>query len=370
MRVCLALRRFAPDGGTGRYTTHLARWLVERGHVVHVLCMEAAPPSPGSATLHPEHLVVKPLSVPRLGSTLTMLLFARAVRRAVGEVGADVSLSLARIPGLDVYRAGGGCHDAYLDTVPAWWLSPRHHVERRLDRMTVLGAARVVANAPMPRDELVTRYGLPADRVVVIPNGVDARRFRPDPVARAAIRKELDVGPDREVVVFLGAGFQRKGLDVAIDAVATRPGVVLACVGGDRTRAPWRRRAERRGVDLRLLGARPDPERVLAAGDVLLLPTRYDSAANAVLEAMACGLPVLTSATNGAAAFLPEPWMVIPRADDVDAFARGLGRALEERSVGARCRDVAEGMTWDRSIRAMGDVLESVIPERGERRQA
>jgi UDP-glucose:(heptosyl)LPS alpha-1,3-glucosyltransferase len=255
--------------------------------------------------------------------------------------------------------------------VPGWWISPRQHVELALDRGAVLGARRVVANAHLPGEQLVARYGLDRARLTVIHNGVDAARFQPRPDLRSALRAELALPADARLAVFLGAGFLRKGLDVAVRAVARVPGLALAAIGQDRRTVPYRRLAADLGVPLRLLGHRPDPERYLGAADALILPTRYDAAANAVLEGMAAGLPVVTTAANGAAELLPLPWMVVGAPGDVPGLAAALTRALEEPSAGALCREVAMQYPWGRSCSAMSRLLEEVagIPgcPRGER---
>ncbi len=356
MKVAFALRRFAADGGTGRYGHALARSLLMGGHEVRVICMEH---SLGSS-LEPwlgTTLQLRTLRVPRLGSWYTMSAFASAVRHDLVESGCDVSLALGRIPGLDVYRAGGGCHAAYLDTVPSWRWSLRHHRELRLDRGAVLGARRVVANAPAAGRQLVERYGLEPARLAVIPNGVDPDRFRPDGRARDEVRASLGLEASQPMVLFLGAGFERKGLSTAIRACATLPGAVLVAVGGDRTTHRYLRLARALGLRLEIVGAQPDPERWLAAADAMLLPTRYDSAANAVLEAMAAGVPPITSGANGAAAFLPEPWLCVDDAYDEQGFGEALRRALEDAALPARCREAALAMSWRRSCEAMTALL-------------
>lgn len=359
MRVACALRRLAPDGGTGRYACRLARSLLDRGHEVLVVCREYDANQALSSREGRGLTVVLP-RLPRLGSWYAQGAFARAARARIAAWKPDVSLALGRVPGLDVYRAGGGCHAAYLDTVPGWRLSLRHHRELAMDRQVVLAARRVVANAPLPGRQLVERYGLGPERLTVVPNGVDAERFRPDPEARAALRGELGLEAGGRLVLFLGAGFVRKGLETAIEAVRDVDDVVLVAVGGDRGTSRFRRLAGRRGVRLVLAGARPDPERWLSAADAMLLPTRYDAAANAVLEAMAAAVPPITSAANGAAAFLPEPWLVVPDAHDGRAFRDALKRALGEPGLGARCRERALRNDWERSCAVMIGILEEV----------
>ncbi len=362
MKIAFALRRFAPDGGTGRYGHALARSLLQDGGEVIVVCMEHSV----GASLEPwlgGRLRLQVLSVPRLGSLFTMSAFAHQARVAVQASRPDASLALGRVPGLDVYRAGGGCHASYLDTVGGWRWSLRHHRELALDRAVVLGARRVVANAPLPGRQLVERYGLDPARLAMIPNGVDTERFRPDAAARAQCRAELSVQDHLPLVMFLGAGFERKGLETAVRATAAIPDAVLAVVGGDRGTGRYRRLAVQLGLRLELLGAREDPERWLAAADAMILPTRYDSAANAVLEALACGVPAITSGANGAASFLPEPWLTVDSPMDAVGFTAALARALEDPALPARCREAAVAMTWRKSCDAMTRLLRDLADE-------
>ena len=85
----------------------------------------------------------------------------------------------------------------------------------------------------------------------------------------------------------------------------------------------------------------------------MILPTRYDPFANASLEAMACGVPVITSRANGAAEVLPEPWMSVADPSDVDGFAAALERTLQTKELGARCRAVAETLPAEGAFQKM-----------------
>ncbi len=361
MKIAFAMRRFAPDGGTGRFAVSLARGLLKGGHQVRTICMEHDGSLADEAGFE-----LRRLAIPRLGSFFTMAAFAAQARREVRRMGPDVALALGRIPGLDIYRAGGGCHEAYLDSVSGWWMSPRHHLERRLDRASVLQARFVVVNASDPGQQLIERYGADPARIVVIPNGVDRGLFKPDAEARRRVRDLLGLGERTRLALFLGAGFRRKGLTTAIEAAAALPRLELAVVGGDRGVAAYRRQAGRLGLRLHLLGARPDPQRFLAAADVMLLPTRYDSAANAVLESMACAVPPVTSAANGAAEFIPERDLVVENPRDARGFADATRLALETPGLGASCQAAARQLSWARNREALLALFARVQAERAD----
>lgn len=120
----------------------------------------------------------------------------------------------------------------------------------------------------------------------------------------------------------------------------------------------WRARATALGVAerVRWLGARGDVERLCAAADAFVLPTRYDAFANACLEAAAAGLPVVTSASNGAAEVLREGVVCVDRADDADGFAAALASLADpaaRRARGDAARDAAERFSWDAHVESL-----------------
>jgi UDP-glucose:(heptosyl)LPS alpha-1,3-glucosyltransferase len=327
MKVALVHRRFTTHGGTERYLVGFARWLVAEGHDVHVLCNEVRADLQGEPGIIFDHL-------PMLRPAKLLSLWA-AASSALGRASYDAVMGFGRTPGHQLFRAGGGSHVAALRrTNPIRrWISPEDWVEMAMDRAAVRSARVCIANSALGARGLVEDYG--AARVEVVYNGVDLRRFRPDPRVRAELRAELGVtGP---VALFLGTGFHRKGLDTAIAALPL--GWTLWVAGKDR---PWKAPA-----CVRFLGPWADPERLLQAADVMILPTRYDPFANACLEALASGIPALTTPDNGAAEVLPAPWMV---ASDAAGFRDGLLRAeAEGGSLRDACRATAERFTTNAS---------------------
>ncbi|MDP2311208.1 MAG: glycosyltransferase family 4 protein [Pseudomonadota bacterium] len=327
MKIALVHRRFTTHGGTERYLVGFARWLVAHGHDVHVLCNEVREDLRGEPGVHFEHLsMLRPAKLVSLWVSAS-----RALRRA----SYDAVMGFGRTPGHQLFRAGGGSHVEALRRMHPLrrWISPADWVEMRMDRAAIRTARICIANSALGARGLVADYG--AARVEVVYNGVDLARFRPDPQARAAVRSEL--GAQGPTALFLGTGFTRKGLDVAIDALP--PGWTLWVAGKDR---PWKAPA-----CVRFLGPWRDPERLLQAADVMILPTRYDPFANACLEALASGIPTLTTPSNGAAEVLPHSWMV---ATDAAGFRAGLLAAeAGGRDLRDACRATAERFTTETS---------------------
>jgi len=291
---------------------------------VTIVCRSHAEPS------HPALRFVKlrPLAI---GGAWRFWSFAKAVERHVEAAGYDVVYGLGRTWSQDVLRMGGGCVKTYLATAHDATRTPlertlglgkwKHRIsialeERALDPRGAGGKVRVIVNSEMVRRDVLERYALDPARVVTIHNGVDLERFSPrhaEPGGSGArLRAELGIGEEQPAVLFLGTGYARKGLDLVLggfaEVLGREPRARLVVCGFDSDRARYEARARELGVDaaVRFLGGRLDPEAVYAACDLYVLPTRYDPFANSTLEALASGLPVITSLTNGGAELIAE----------------------------------------------------------------
>ena len=229
----------------------------------------------------------------------------------------------------------------------------------------------------MVRRDVLARFGLPEREVVVVHNGVDVERFHPRRRATEgeALRRTLGLEPRHLVVLFLGTGYGRKGLGRAIEAFARaavpHPEARLVVVGFDVALGRYRALAAARGIGDRclFLGGRGDAEACFAAADLYVLPTRYDPFANATLEALASGLPVLTSDANGAAELMTpgREGEVSHAGESVTAFAERLARWLDrERIEVARphARSLAEAHSHLHAMQATMAVLESAAAAR------
>jgi UDP-glucose:(heptosyl)LPS alpha-1,3-glucosyltransferase len=203
--------------------------------------------------------------------------------------------------------------------------------------------------------ELERHYpGLP---VVVTPNGVDGERFRPLPSRPSR---------DRITAVFVGGDWDRKGLGIAIEALAAAPGVALDVVGaGDVAR--FRAIAGRCGVPerVRFLGPRQDVERVLQASDVFVLPTLYEAHSLATQEAAAAGLPIIVTRVNGVEELMgdDEAGFIVERGPHAvgTALARLAADADLRHKLGAEARRRALGFGWDRSVQAVLEAYDRLL---------
>ena len=344
MRLALVVRRLSHDGGTERYVSGLAAHAVESGHHIVVWCQGVDHAIPGV-----EVRLLQPQWRGRIGRMLAM---QRAVQN-IPRHEFDCVLGFIRAPGFDLYRAGGGCHAA--------WLGDRRlgfadRLEMKLDRAAVETAGKVVVNSVMAEMELQHHYGLDPARIHLVRNGVDLRRFSPS-VGIGSQGGQPRLG-------FLGSGFARKGLVPCLRALVHIPEAKLEVAGHDRRQKKYEGIARRLGVLDRVcfLGSLECPEEWLRGLDLMVLPTRYDPCANACLEAMACGIPVVSSKRNGASELFPETWMAVDDVNDVEVLAETMVRALHTPGLGERCREAMEPWSTRRSSTELLHLLqESVI---------
>jgi UDP-glucose:(heptosyl)LPS alpha-1,3-glucosyltransferase len=364
MRIGLVCRPFSFHGGVETATAGLLGELARQGDRVELITWSGSCPVPG--------VRVRVLATARGPSVVRLLSFALAARRAARLGAYDVVQSHERVLVQDVYRAGEGTHRGYLAAMghPARGVFDAAvlRLERRIFRLQA--ARHVVAISRRGEEEVRRLYGTPADRVTVVYNGVDLDRFHPERAAavRAAARAEAGLPREAWVVLFVGSGYARKGLGPLLEAFAglgdARARLVVAGKGDVR---PFRAAGARLGLGDRAvwLGPRPDVERLYAAADVLAHPAVYESFGNVVLEALASGLPVLTSASAGASE-LVRPGvngLVVRRVDGPE-----LRQALQElRDADAprlrgRARESAEPFTYAAQVAALRAVYGRLPP--------
>ncbi|MGH7310356.1 MAG: glycosyltransferase family 4 protein, partial [Candidatus Rokuibacteriota bacterium] len=263
--------------------------------------------------------------------------------------GWDVVQSHERTLGQDIYRAGEGCHRGYLlSRGRPTGRRLYHRVLLALERRVLTGTPRIVAISCAGKREIETLYGVSPGRVSVIYNGVDLRRFHPANrgTMRAAARAEAGLVAGAWTALFVGSGFERKGLATAIEAMALLgdPQSRLVVIGkGDA--GPYQQLAARHAVAERLiwLGPRVDVERWYAAADAALLPSRYEPFGNVHLEALASGLPIVASvAAGGSEVVRPGLNGVIVDPRDARAVATGLAELRQRAShAGAEMAEAA-----------------------------
>jgi UDP-glucose:(heptosyl)LPS alpha-1,3-glucosyltransferase len=341
-------RGYASTGGAENYLKRFAAEAAAQGHE----CVLFTADWPRAAWPHGA-LVPLPAGSPTG--------FADALRRCEPRRFCDFLFSLERVWACDCYRAGDGVHRAWLAArarrEPAWrsWLhrwQRRHRELLRLEERLFTPAATplIITNSRRVKAEIAGLYPYPAEQIRVVYNGVPAPRF--DPEARRRLREQTGLADRDYVALFVGSGWRRKGLAEAIGAVGrTRGKTHLVVLGrGNPRRCPPAPRVH-------YLGAAQPVGDWLAAADVFILPTWYDPFSNACLEALAAGLPVITTAANGVSEIMRDGvhGSVVDDPSDLAALADKIEfwRAAEQRRAAAvAARRLAAEVSMERNVRA------------------
>ncbi|MBF0180442.1 MAG: glycosyltransferase family 4 protein [Magnetococcales bacterium] len=365
MKLALIRQRYNPFGGAERFLERAMDALRAQGVEITLIARQWETGMTG----------ITPLSCDpfHLGRWWRDAGFARAVGRRLQGHPYHLTQTHERIPGCDIYRAGDGVHAEWLQQRGRGQsplarrlalLNPYHRyvldAERRLFEDPGLRA--VICNSRMVRDEILARFRIDPGKLHVIYNGVDMQRFHPDARAlhRERVRREWGIGEGEVCFLFVGSGFARKGVGVLLRAMARLPeGCRLLVAGRDKEQARMTRLAARLGLRDRVsfAGGCKEVIPLYAAADAVALPTLYDPFPNVALEAMAMGLPLVTSHKCGAVDLIvPGRNGLLADALDAEDLARQLASLQDpglREAMGRAARETVAPLT----LEAMGTQL-------------
>jgi len=360
LKIAILLDKFLPSRGGERYFTFLAEELAKRGHDVHIYATQVEEKSD-----KPYHVHIIPVwKFPR---SLRLLSFLHNSARLIGPEKFDIIHGTQPSLIVNVYNPHGGVEEAYLKqefssmpNKPYYGyrflrrrLSPRHYLEIWAQKRLYWkgGVRKTIAISQMIKSDLIAHYRVPAEKISVVFNTVDLKRFSPDSrdLYREKKRAELNLDPSAIVLLFAGNNFRLKGLETLIRAVALlkqsmpQERFILLVAGRGHERR-YRRVADALHVSdrVRFLGPVTGMEAYYAASDIYVHPTFYDSCSLTVLEALASGLPSITSQFNGAADAIvsQEGGSVISDPGDAAELARAIAPFADEKQR-SRARTVA-----------------------------
>lgn len=361
LSVGIVIESLHTRGGVERRTTELVKGLLSAGHQVHVYANRWDPQVLDGVEYHRIPIV-------RLWRAMKPLSFAWFADMAIPRFH-DLIHTQARIYRFDLATLGVGVHRAYLDalgTRESGFDRAVLRIERAMfdrDRKR-----RVIVNSNECKTELIEYYGFPEERIDIIHNGVDSDAFSPETLKtlRPAARQEFGLSPDDVAVLFVGPGFQRKGLDTLVEAAGNLPANVrLLIVGRGKQEAYDKLPPER----LIWAGKSDSMERCYAAADIFALPTRYDPFANSTMEALASCLPVVTTTSNGVSEILKDGEnALIIGPNDPDALTDRLqalvGDAGLRERMGSAGREAVKPYTWQSTAEQTMAVYEIFLRER------
>jgi UDP-glucose:(heptosyl)LPS alpha-1,3-glucosyltransferase len=380
MRIGLVLDAYDPRrGGVEQWTHQFATQLLAAGHEVHAVARSFAPgAAPAGLQCH------------AIEAGSSRLQFAAATEAKLRTLALDIVHDTGCGTYADVFQPHGGSRVAAFEQnvalMPAWqrpwkrtfarWL-PRYQEFAALCKRQYANDGRVIlALSNMVAEDLRRFHGVPREHLRVIYNGVDTDRF--SPAWRATYREEVRarLGVRDEVLLLIVAhNFRLKGVPTLLKATArlVRAGLTLrVAVAGGKHLSAARRSARRLGIEhcTTFLGSIDDVVPYYAAADVYVQPTFYDPCSLVVLEALASGLPVITTRHNGAGELITpgKEGEILANANDAEALATSLmplvtSPELRDR-MGLAARKLALEHTHEKNREAITKVYEQILATR------
>ncbi len=380
MRFAIGLREFSKKrGGAERYLVDLCKRMVTEGHEVHVYA-EHQEEVDSEIHFHP----VKTIPFPK---SLQLLSFAMKATREMRKGNYDVTFGVGNTLRADILQPHGGVHWAWFwrslsayDNPILWMikflgrvLSPKQWVNGWIEDAPYKGERfqKVVAISGMVRQDMMKWYQIPEERIAVVYNGVDIEHFHPrNRRYRQEIRGRHGIGNER-VILFVSNNFRMKGLGSLIRALAKikkegGPAFKLLVLGRDH-RDSYLRLARGMGIseEVVFVGSTDETEKYYGASDLLVHPTFYDACSLTVLEALASGLPVITTRWNGAGGIITqgeEGFVISDPRDDRILSEKILFLLDREKIEGASmaARHLAEIYSLERNWKEMKNILGEV----------
>ncbi len=385
IRFAVGLRDFSKKrGGAERYLVEFCSRMAADGHEVHVYA-ERQDEKIAGIFFHP----VKTIRFPK---SLRLLSFAVRATRTIENGDYDITFGVGNTLRSDILQPHGGVHWAWFwrslrayDHPLVWVvkflgrvLSPKQWVQGyiedapyRKDRVH-----KIVAISDMVKQDMIRWYPIPGKRIAVVYNGVDIERFHPgNRRYRDEVRSRHGIGAEDLVVLFVSNNFQMKGLGFLIQVLAKikkekSSSFKLLILGRDG-QGSYLSLAKRMGISEEVIfaGSTKEPEKYYGASDFLVHPTFYDACSLTVFEALASGVPVITTHSNGASGIITQgqEGFVISDPRDDRALAETIlllsnREKLARASVAAR--RLAESYSLDRNWGEIRNILGEVFRQK------
>jgi UDP-glucose:(heptosyl)LPS alpha-1,3-glucosyltransferase len=381
MRIGLVLEQFDPArGGREQWTWSFTQRLLELEHEVHIVarsCSAKALRLPISC--HPIHCDPSPIA------------FAGAVRAVLEPLALDIVHDMGMGWYCDVFHPHGGSMAASAERkllfLPPWLrglkraancVLPRHRTFQALMRRQYADQGQIVlALSQASAADFHRFHGVARERIRIVYNGVDTQRFSPAQcrLHRPQARRELGLADDTVLALIVAHNFRLKGVATLLGALrrlqAAGRSTRLAIVGGKHIES-WRRRVVRLGLERQVIfvGRVEDPLPYYAAADYYVHPTYYDPCSLVLLEAAACGLPLITSRYNGASEVFREGEDVLLVDDPADeaklaATMRFLDDYATRQRLGAAARQTILQHSFHQNVDHILKIYHEILDRRG-----
>ena len=311
LKLAFCLFVYRPHGGLQRSFVRIAQMCQQRGHHIRVYCMQWQGPQIPDFDLH----LIEP---GKRSNHARSHHFAQKVQRHLLANEVDVVIGFNRMPGLNLYYAADPCYVAKQAHRSLWYRwAPRYRRFASSERAVFSNkfGTHILAVSEREIRKFQHHYQTPSSRIHLLPPGIDKDRCRPEEAIalerRTQFREHLGVLPGVKMILMIGSGFETKGVDRALHALAALPPSLkdsqLFILGKGHVQK-FVAIAKRIKVNknCHFMGGRDDVPEFLLAADLLIHPARSENTGNSLLEATVAGLPVLTSEVCGYSGHIEE----------------------------------------------------------------
>jgi UDP-glucose:(heptosyl)LPS alpha-1,3-glucosyltransferase len=380
MKIALVRKKYTFHGGAEGFSQGLIDQLAREGHEVHIHAISWEGTLPAGAVFFHQVPAVT------CNSFFRDLTFALVSGKHLKEGKYDIIQSHDKTLHQDIYRAGDGCHIEWLRQ--RWrrtgmagkasiLCNPYHWLILGLERSIFRKHRyrKIIAISELVKKNIIDHYHVPAGDIVVIYNGVDLDRFHPANRGRfrSEIRRQYEIPDNARVFLFVGSGFERKGVRYLIEAAERLEAPVTLLIAGKGSGEKFQDIINKQRVIF--CGPQKQIEQYYAAADAFVFPTMYEPFGNVHLEALASGLPVITTRNSGASEIIDEgkSGFVVQAPEDTGAIAAGMKRLLDAdllQAMGSEARRTAEKFTMERFVREILRLYSDIMEEKKVRQRS
>ena len=383
MKIAFIAEHFNPGrGGAETYMNDFSIFLTARGHEVHFYTQDKIDNANGIIFHY-----IKTSGITRKIRWMQWLSFLKQSRQQCEKEGFDIVMGAGKCSGVNVYQPHGGCvlashrqnallvGNRLITSLKKLsnFFSPKHIVARRIDAALYSDPkTHYIAISKMVQSHMKEFYQVDESRVHLIYNGIDTSRFSPaTEKQRQSARQQLGLPQDKVVFSLVAHNFKLKGVKELIEAMVVlkkQRSDFLFAIAGNGKRQAFEQQARKSGVEqhIKFLGALDKPELVYTASDVYVQPTWYDPCSLVVLEALAAGLPTITSSFNGAGELIEQgiEGFVISRPDNTEELSSALLELFDEqkrKEMGLAARKKIAPHTLENNFNNMLKAFEQVV---------
>jgi len=377
MRIAVIRKKYTFHGGAEGFSGSFIEKLADEGHEIHMFAIKwQINGSHNNIHFHKVPAITFNSFLRELTFAISSLFILKKWRKYF-----DIIQTHDKTVYQDIYRAGDGCHVEWLKQRwkrTGFWgrlsivLNPYHWLILCLENNIFKHCRykRIIAISEMVKRNIIQHYSVPPSDIEVIYNGVDIKKFHPENKMkyRSEIRQKHGLEDSDFVVLFMGSGFERKGVECLIRAVETIPQQLAVLIVGKGDAKKFSKIIKRQRIIF--CGPQKDNYKYYAAADIFVFPTIYEPFGNVHLEALASGLPVITTGNSGAAEIIKDNvhGFVIEEPEDFRSVAEKISVFLNNReklkSVSENARRLAEEFTFEKHINKILALYGRVIASR------